>query len=121
MTSDIFRHIHTLFRYIQPFCDIYRTLYNSCIFRTLSYLKPKIYSELCQVILWHIRMLCNGHILRNVPYSEYLGTKFSKYSPSVTMCIMSNVHYVIESLMGHSGSNLNGLNGQVMRDQRSVI
>ena len=34
---------------------------------------------------------------------------------------MSNVHYVIESLMGHSGSNLNGLNEQVMRDQRSVI
>ena len=37
-----FRHIHTLFRYIQPDCDIFRTLCNSCIFRILE-----AYSESC--------------------------------------------------------------------------
>ena len=39
VNSDIFNHIHALFRHIQPYCGIFRTLCNSCIFKTLSYSK----------------------------------------------------------------------------------
>ena len=53
VSSD--RHIHGLFRYIQPYCGTFRTLCNSCIFTTLPYLEPKTYSELCQGIFWHIQ------------------------------------------------------------------
>ena len=53
--SAIFRHIHILLRNIQPYCGIFRTLHNCCIFRSLAYLEPKIYSELCQSISWHIQ------------------------------------------------------------------
>ena len=35
INSDIFRHIHILFRDIQSYCDIIRTLFNSSLFRTL--------------------------------------------------------------------------------------
>ena len=76
VNSDIFRHIQVLFRHIQPCCDIFRTLYNSCIFRNLSYSES-----------WHIqnlsyiqnsikaysgifRMLCNARTLRMLSYSE---------------------------------------------------
>ena len=59
--------------HIQPYCDIFRTLYNSCIFRTLPYTES-----------WHIEntrfiqnsvkayfgTLCNAHTLRTLPYSE---------------------------------------------------
>ena len=37
VNSDIFRHIHILLRYIQPYWGIFRTLCNSCMFRTLPY------------------------------------------------------------------------------------
>ena len=53
--SAIFRHIHILLRNIQPYCGIFRTLHNCCIFRSLAYSEPKIYSELCQGISWHIQ------------------------------------------------------------------
>ena len=52
---DIFRHIHILLRNIQPYCGIFRTLHNCCIFRSLAYSEPKLYSELCQGIFWHIQ------------------------------------------------------------------
>ena len=35
VNSDIFRHIHVLFRHIQPYYGIFRILCNSCVFRTL--------------------------------------------------------------------------------------
>ena len=74
--SDIFRHICILFRHIQPYCGMFSTLCNSCIFKTLPYSEP-----------WHIqnpqfiknsvkayygifRTLCNPPILRTLPYSE---------------------------------------------------
>ena len=53
--SAIFRHIHILLRNIQPYCGIFRTLHNCCIFRSLAYSEPKIYSELCQSISWYIQ------------------------------------------------------------------
>ena len=37
VNSYILRHIHVLFRRIQPYCGIFRFLCNSCIFRTLLY------------------------------------------------------------------------------------
>ena len=43
------------FRHFQPYCSIFRILCNSCIFRTLAYLEPKIYSEICQDIFWYIQ------------------------------------------------------------------
>ena len=74
--SDIFRLIHGLFRHIQTYCDIFRTLCNSCIFRTLP----------CSEF-WHIwdqdniqnsakayfgifRTLRNPRIFRTLSYSE---------------------------------------------------
>ena len=73
---DIFRHMHVLFRHIQPYCSIFRTLYNSSILRNLPY------SE-----YWHIQhpryiqnsvkdyssifgTLRNDHLLRTMPYSQ---------------------------------------------------
>ena len=44
-----FRH-----RHIQAYCVLCSILCNSCLFRTLSYSKPKVYSELFQGIFWHI-------------------------------------------------------------------
>ena len=71
----IFRHIHILFRHIQPYCYIYRTLCNSCIFRTWPYPESwhiqnpryiqnsiKAYSGI------YIQTLCNARILRTLPY-----------------------------------------------------
>ena len=40
---NIFRHIQVRFRYYQLYCGTFRTLCNSCIFRTLTYSKS-----------WHI-------------------------------------------------------------------
>ena len=37
VNSDIFRHIHVLFRHVQSYYGILRTLCNSFIFRTLPY------------------------------------------------------------------------------------
>ena len=56
------------FRHIQPYCGIFTTLCNSCIFKILSYFEPKVYSELCQGLF---RTLCNTRILRTLPYSEF--------------------------------------------------
>ena len=62
--SDIFRHIHVLFRHIQPYCGIFRTLCNPC---------PLVYSELCHIqnpgIFWtqDIFRTLSRHILA---YSE---------------------------------------------------
>ena len=69
VNSDIFRHVHVLFRRIQPYWGLLGTLCNSCIFRTLAYLGPEIYSELCQDTLWYIQnavLICA--IFRNVTY-----------------------------------------------------
>ena len=66
-----FRHIHVLFRNIQPYCGVFRTLCNSCIFKILVYLGPQIYSELYQVYSGVFRTLCNAGILRTVPYSKF--------------------------------------------------
>ena len=49
VSSD--RHIHGLFRYIQPYCGTFRTLCNSCIFTTLPYLEPKTFRTLSGHIL----------------------------------------------------------------------
>ena len=65
---------HALVRHIQPLCDIFRTLCNSCIFRILAYLKPKIYPEFCQGIFWHIQNdvyllhIESPAIFRTLPY-----------------------------------------------------
>ena len=76
VNSDIFRHIHVLFRHIQQYCGIFRILFDSCTFRTLPY--PKywhIYNLRCiqnsvKVYSGMLRTLCNARLLRNVPYSE---------------------------------------------------
>ena len=65
------------FRHIRPYCGIFGTLCNSCIFRALPYLEHKIYSELCSCIFWHNQTLCNARILRTpaifkiLTYSEF--------------------------------------------------
>ena len=83
VNSDTFRHIHVLFRHIEPYCGTFRSLcdfyiQNPAIFRILEYLEPKTYSELCQGISWHIQNavqhshIQNPTIFRNL---EYLGPK----------------------------------------------
>ena len=87
VNSDIFRHIHVLFRHVQLYFGIFRILCNSCIFKTQPYWES-----------WHIdntryiqnsvkadsgifRTLCNGRywepfhkqnfcIFRSQAYSE---------------------------------------------------
>ena len=67
---------HALVRHIQPHCDIFRTLCNSCIFRTMPYSESwdiqnlryiqnsvKAYSGI-------FRKMCISCILRALPYSE---------------------------------------------------
>ena len=75
----MFRRIYDLLlRHIQPYCGMFRTLYNSYIFRTLSYLESWHVQNLryihnsvkayCDIF----RTLCNaGILLRTLPYSEF--------------------------------------------------
>ena len=76
VNSDIFNHIHALFRHIQPYCGIFRTLCNSCIFKTLSYSKSwHIYNPRCiqnsfKTYFDIFKTLCNTRILRPLLYSE---------------------------------------------------
>ena len=80
VNSDKFRHIHVLFRHIQPNCDIFRTLCNFSIFRVLPYSESyhiqnpryiqnsvRAYSRIFRIF----RMLCNARILRTLSYSEF--------------------------------------------------
>ena len=68
---------HVLFRHIQPYCGIFRTLCNSCIFRTLSYSKfqhiqnPRYIQNSVKAYSGIFRMLCNASMLRALPYSEF--------------------------------------------------
>ena len=82
--SNIFRDIHVILRHIQTYCGIFRTLCYSCVFRTLPYVEPKIYPELCQGMFWNIhvqfshiqlyfgifRTVCNSCIFRILAYLE---------------------------------------------------
>ena len=45
---DIFRHNQAYSGIIQAYSDIFRTLCNHDILRTLTYLEPEAYSEPCQ-------------------------------------------------------------------------
>ena len=66
--SDIFRHIHVLFRHIQSSCGIFRILCDSCIFRTLPYLEfwhiknPKSIQNSVKAFSDIFRTLCNARI-----------------------------------------------------------
>ena len=79
---------HVLFRHIQPYCGIFRTLCNSCIFRTLSYSKfqhiqnpryiqncVKAYSEGCVMLAccepYHIQNFAIFRILAHVGPEAY--------------------------------------------------
>ena len=68
-----FRH-WCILRHIQPYCGIFRTLCNSCIFRTMPYSKSwhieneETFRTLSRHIL-SFRTLCNVHILRTLRYS----------------------------------------------------
>ena len=84
-----FRHIQAYSRPIQTYsailwCGMFRTLCNSCIFRTLPYSESwhiknprQIYSELCRGIFWHIQNTVlrshieNSSIFVALPYSEF--------------------------------------------------
>ena len=46
VNSNIFRHIHVLFRHIQAYCFIFRTLHNSC---PLAYWEPLSYAEFSHI------------------------------------------------------------------------
>ena len=52
-------HIHVLFGHIQPYCGIFRTLCNSCIFRILAYLELEIYRSS------RPEVFCKKGVLRN--------------------------------------------------------
>ena len=77
LISGTFRTIYFLFRHIQPYQGIVRTLRNTCIFRTL------LYSDSCHIYNSRyipnsvkaysgiFRTLCSIHILRTLPYSEF--------------------------------------------------
>ena len=80
-----FRHIHVLFRYIQPHCHVFRTMYNTCIFRNLPYSESwhtynaryiqnsvKEYSDI-------FRTLCNACIFRIMLYSKFWHSEDPRY------------------------------------------
>ena len=88
--SDMFRHIHILFRHIQPYCGIFRTLYNFCIFRTPPYSRyiqnsVKVYSGI-------FRMLSIAHILRTLPYRELC--HIQNFSMFITRRLFNEFFYV---------------------------
>ena len=105
---DVFRHIHILFTNIQPYCDIFRTLCNSCISRTLSYWKScpgifrtqkytqnslKAYSDI-------FRTLCNDRILTTLSYSE-LGT-FRHTQAFSIIIVNNNMNFLFFMLILHA-------------------
>ena len=86
VNSDTFRHIHLLFRRIQSFCGIFRTLCNFCIFRILLYSESwhmqnpryvensvKAYSGMFTTLcipyseFWHIQDLVHLATFRHIP------------------------------------------------------
>ena len=89
--SDIIRHIHVMLRHIQIYHSIFRTLCNSCSFRTLPYSESwhiensryiqnsvKVYSKRCVTLAywasWHIQnfgIFMTRGIFKN---PVYLGT-----------------------------------------------
>ena len=62
-----FRHIYALFRYIQQYCGIFRTMCNPCIFRTLSYSESwhnkRYIQNSAKAYSGIFRTLCNARIL----------------------------------------------------------
>ena len=58
VNSDIITHMHVLFRYIQPHYGIFKTLFNSSIFRTLPYSeswdRTRDIFRTCQEVYWPI-------------------------------------------------------------------
>ena len=76
INSDIFSHIHVLFKHIQPYCGIFGTLCNSCIFKTLLYSESwhiqnsRYIQNSVKVYSGTLRTLFNVLILRTLPYSE---------------------------------------------------
>ena len=65
--SDIFRYIHVLFRHIQPYCGIFRTLLYSDSWHIQS---PRYIQNSVQEYPCIFRTLCNDPILKTLPYSE---------------------------------------------------
>ena len=55
VNSNIFRHIHVIFRHIQPHCSIFRTACNSCLL---------VYSVLCHI--QNLSILSNWDVFRTV-------------------------------------------------------
>ena len=55
VNSNIFRHIHVIFRHIQPHCSIFRTACNSCLL---------VYSVLCHI--QNLSILSNRDVFRTV-------------------------------------------------------
>ena len=76
--SDTFRHISVLFGHIQPYCDIFKTLCNSCIFRTLPYSEswhiknPRYTQNSVKAYSGIFRTLCNIHIFRTCHIQNFL-------------------------------------------------
>ena len=54
MYSGIFTSYSEIFRHFVAYLELLH-IQIPVIFRILAYLEPKIYSELCQGILWHIQ------------------------------------------------------------------
>ena len=65
LNSDIFRPIHVLFGHIQPYCGIFGTLRDSCIFTILAYLNPGYIQNSVKAYSGIFRTLCKARILRN--------------------------------------------------------
>ena len=71
-----FRHIHILFRYIQPYCSTFRTLRNSCVFRTLPYSifwyiqNPRYVQNSVKAYSGIFIRLCKARILKTLPEPE---------------------------------------------------
>ena len=76
LSSDIFRYIHVLFRHMQPYCGIFRTICKSYIPRTQAYSeswhiwKPRYIQGSVKAFSGIFRTLCNVGKLRTLPCSE---------------------------------------------------
>ena len=70
--SDIITHMHVLFRYIQPHYGIFKTMFNSNIFRTLAYSEswqnPRYVQNLVKAYTGLFKTLCSAFILRTLPF-----------------------------------------------------
>ena len=81
VNSDIFRRTHNLFRHDQPYRGIFRTLYNSCIFRTLPCSKS-----------WHIY---NQEIFRTLSRHIQNPGSLGIFMPIQAYSVMIVIYYLV--------------------------